>query len=196
MKKGIQRLVVEECLKWEGQKEIEGNQGFRDMEFQHKMEQMGWEKGQAWCAYFAELIWKEAYRNFDSDIIPKLNELFHAGAVRTFNNFSSSREFEDGLVPDFGSLIVWQKYVLDKGRLKADWRGHIGVVLDPVLPPIDRILYVKNKQPYTIFCMEGNTNSKGGREGIEVARKKRTVDFSIKTGLVLKGFVYPNIKLS
>ena len=190
-KQQIKRLIIEEGIKWEGQKEIKGNQGFHDDIFQNKMQQMGWNHGQAWCAYFAELVWKEAYKQYNVDLLPLLDELFHAGAVKTFNNFSSSRDFDDGLVPDFGALMVWQKYVKKNGRIIADWRGHIGVVIDPVLPPIDRIKYVEEKKPYTIHVMEGNTNSEGGREGIEVARKRRKVDFSIKKGLVLKGFIYP-----
>ena len=39
--------------------------------------------------------------------------------------------------------------------------------------------------------IDGNTNDKGGREGYIVAPIKRNIDFTIKNGLVLKGFIHP-----
>jgi len=39
--------------------------------------------------------------------------------------------------------------------------------------------------------MEGNTNSEGKREGIEVAEKVRTLNFKTDNGLRLLGFVKP-----
>ena len=41
--------------------------------------------------------------------------------------------------------------------------------------------------------MEGNTNTAGGREGIEVGRLRREVNYEKKRGLVLRGFVYPKL---
>jgi hypothetical protein len=39
------------------------------------------------------------------------------------------------------------------------------------------------------MSIEGNTNSNGGREGIEVAEKARDYNFYDKNGLCLKGFI-------
>ena len=54
--------IVEIAMNYLGQEEVSGNMGFEDDEFEKKMKAVGWEKGQAWCAYFAELVWKEAYK--------------------------------------------------------------------------------------------------------------------------------------
>jgi len=41
-----------------GQTEVKGNLGFHDGQFQLMMEAVGWKRGEAWCAYFTELVWK------------------------------------------------------------------------------------------------------------------------------------------
>ena len=170
-------IIVYTAKEFIGQREISGNLGFKDEEFQELMEATGWEKGQAWCAYFAELVWKEAYKQYDISIIPQLDTLFSAGAVATYNNFRRSHIFEMSKIPTEGALIVWQSYKEKEGVIRPHWSGHIGIVES----------YYKD----VIKTIEGNTNSSGGREGIEVAEKMRDLDFTVKKGLVLKGFVYP-----
>jgi hypothetical protein len=43
----------------------------------------------------------------------------------------------------------------------------------------------------TFQCIEGNTNANGGREGIEVANRKRKINLGGLNGLVLQGFIVP-----
>ncbi len=168
----IRNQIVKEALSFVGQEEIRGNLGFKEDKFQRYLETMGWDKGQAWCAYFAELVWKMAYSKFDSTFISRLDKLFNAGAVATWNNFTKS-EFEISRIPEVGDLVIWQNYK----NWKPNWTGHEGIVVE-----------VRN----TFKSVEGNTNDKGGREGYIVAVKDRPLNFEPKEmGLVLKGFIKP-----
>lgn len=169
--KKLNDKIIEVASDLVGKKEIPGNLGFEDEEFEKELTvECGWQKGQAWCAYFAELVYKKA---FPANMKKTLDLLFSAGAVATFNNFrrlgAVSKE------PVAGALVVWQTYK----DSKPHWTGHIGIV--------------EKVEKKHIVTIEGNTNSKGGREGLEVARKERPIDFKIKAyGLVLKGFVNPD----
>jgi hypothetical protein len=95
----INELIINEANIWIGEKEIEGNKGFLNDRFQYLMEQVGWKKGEAWCAYFAELVWKLAYSKYNSLIVDELDVLFSAGAVRTWNNFRKDKGFECNKTP-------------------------------------------------------------------------------------------------
>lgn len=174
----IRKKIVEIAYSYEDQQEISGNKGFKDDVFQQKMEAVGWNYGQAWCSYFAELVWKEAYGNFDSSFINILDKLFSANAVKTYDNFKRSKRFKTGNNPEPGDLVVWAYYKENKPKMVDIWTlGHIGVVTKPA--------------QLFFLSMEGNTNSKGGREGIENAEKKREYSFYEENGLRLLGFVKP-----
>jgi hypothetical protein len=163
-----QYIAAEIAKKYIGQKEIPDNQGFINEDFEKLISACGWKKGQAWCAYFAELVWKEAF----PDLFPVLDKLFNAGAVNTWSNFSQSDQFICDRVPESGAIAIWQTYK----NYAPYWTGHAGIV--------DYMFEDK------FMTIEGNTNSQGGREGIEVASKIRTFDFNAKlNGLVLKGFI-------
>jgi hypothetical protein len=162
------REAAEIARQYIGQKEITDNAGFLDKEFEKKITNCGFEKGQAWCAYFAELVWKEAFPakfyNF--------SKLFSAGAIRTWDNFMKDDGFICDRTPETGAVIIWQHY--KDGE--PTWQGHAGI-LD----------YIDGEFMVTI---EGNTNASGGREGIEVAEKRRRINFNtVENGLVLKGFI-------
>jgi hypothetical protein len=58
---------------------------------------------------------------------------------------------------------------------KPQTTGHVAVVVD-----VDKIGFT---------TVEGNTNASGGREGIEVALKKRSYKFYEPNGLQLMGFI-------
>lgn len=170
----INQLIVNVANSYLGQQEIRGNRGFIDEVFERKMRTVGWDTGQAWCAYFAELVWKEAYAHHNSFMIAELNELFSGSAVRTYSNFRKSRRFSAESIPVPGALVVWQKYVGEEPH----WQGHIGVV---VSEPDETGKY---------WAIEGNTNAAGGREGIEVAKKLNIVG-ARRGSLREKGFILP-----
>lgn len=153
-----------------GQQEISGNKGFKNPSFQKKMQDCGWQIGQSWCAYFSELVWKEAFGKSHPSY-STLDRLFSPSAVSTYSNFKGNVIFKCGNVPKVGALVVW--------RQGNGWQGHIGIVESVI-------------DKDTFQTIEGNTNSAGGREGIEVARKTRKLGLPFKSkGLNIIGFVYP-----
>lgn len=153
--------------KYVGQTEKPGNSGFNDADFERKMEQVGWQKGQAWCSYFAELVCKESY----PELFDELNKLFSASAVTTFRNFSNA-DYHITKFPVVGTVVVWQRFK----NGKADWAGHVGICSEVI-------------SPRQFISIEGNTNDKGGREGYIVAAKLRPVALNVYDGLRLLGFI-------
>lgn len=169
----INDIIVKIASSYLGNKEISGNQGFVDPKFETEMVKVGWSKGQAWCAYFGELVWRQAYKENAVKIDDELNRLFSASAVTTLANFKNKSKFITSKVPVKGALAIWQKH----SNGIAEWQGHIGVVCDFT----DSV----------ITTIDGNTNTSGGREGIEVGKVKRRMNFGATNGLVLQGFIYP-----
>lgn len=156
------------AIKYIGETEIPGNQGFSDPTFEAKMNSVGFIKSQAWCSYFAELVFKEAY----PEKMAELSERFSGSAVKTFDNFKDAG-YLIGSVPQVDSLVIWRRYV--KG--KAQWQGHAGIV-------------VSIKSTWEFDSVEGNTNDEKSREGYTVARQHRKVIFEVKDGLKVMGFVH------
>ena len=176
MKETINDEIVSIAREYLGEKELKGNSGFHDEEFERRMDAVGWKLGQAWCAYFSELVWKQAYNLWDATLFTRLDKLFSASAVETFKNFSKTKDFIVSNKPIKGALMVWRNYK----NGKPHWTGHVGIV---------ELVDHKNKRVVTI---EGNSNSDGGREGIEVANQMRSIEIKeIQNGLVLLGFVWP-----
>jgi len=144
------------------------NNTFSDRtEFGKKVHAAGQHDHEAWCAYAAEVAFKDAYPSRFAE----LDKLFNASAIVTFNNFKKAG-YKISLDPVKDALVIWQHY--KEGV--ATWQGHAGIVSE-VFP---------NKEFKSI---EGNTNAAGGREGIEVAEKKRAVNYTNIDGLRLLGFV-------
>jgi hypothetical protein len=158
-----------------GQRELKGNKGFQDADFQKEMEAVGWDDGEAWCATFAKLVFKKAY--IGTVLEAEIEKLFSKSATATYANFDKSdwkTQLPNGKpikTPEVGALVVW--------RMGDSWAGHIGVVTE----------IVSSTEFKTV---EGNTDGKGGREGIEVAEKLRQTNqkFNPK-GLNLIGFILP-----
>ena len=152
-----------------GEHEKPQNSGFMSSTFEVKMKSVGWDRGQAWCAYFTELVWKEAF----PDYFQLLDELFSASAVNNWKIFSNHRDFICDREFRIGCLCIWQMYM----NGKPHWTGHMGIGSSLIVPE-------------NFLSIEGNTNSYGGREGVEVAERNRSLNFEPKEhGLVLLGFV-------
>ncbi len=169
----IQDEIREIANLYIGQTEKPGNMGWDDMRFQQLMTECGWNTGQAWCAYFTEMVWKLAYGNYP-EVVAELDKLFSAGAIATYNNFSQATGWKVDKKPSVGSVVIWQ-YWHDN---KPTWKGHAGIVTG---------ICGGNE----VITVEGNTNAHGGREGIEVAEKRRMLSFDARSGLVMKGFIHP-----
>lgn len=154
-----------------GQREKPNNSGFIDPEFEKKQKEAGWLKGQSWCAYTGEIIWHEAFGAIDPATIPLLNKYFSGSAVQTYKNFKASPEFKVRLEPVLGGILIWRH---GDGEM-----GHLGCCVS--------IADVNH-----VGSVEGNTNAAGGREGVEVALKQRTLNLPhTATGLNYCGCIQP-----
>jgi hypothetical protein len=154
------------ALQYVGQTEKPGNQGFNNEAFENKMEAVGFEKGHAWCSYFAELCAKEAM----PEKFAEFDKLFSASAVQTFFNFQKAG-YKITSYPVKDSVVVWQNYKSGKPQ----WNGHVGICTEVI-----------DKESFK--SVEGNTNDEGSREGYIVAKKSRKL--GVKTnGLNVLGFV-------
>lgn len=156
-------VIVDIARSYIGQKEIPNNQGFVDTSFDAKMRSVGFVNGYSWCAIFAHLVFKEALSSVDYQ---KVKKLFSVSALATFNNFKNAN-YAIKNFPSVGDLVIWQH-----GNSTL---GHEGIV-SSVTPD------------YKYMHISGNTNSQGGREGIEVAEKRGSYNKNT-SGLNIKGFI-------
>lgn len=160
--------VIDVAKKYLGESELKGNVFTEDTELGRKLKEAGHKDGEAWCSYFAEAVFKEAYpfkvKGFD--------KLFSAGAVKTLKNF---RDFGYTVfnAPDPGMLVIWQHY----NNGEPSWQGHAGIVIEV----LDNGAFV---------TVEGNTTAAGSREGTSVQIKTRSLK-RVSTGLNVIGFVKP-----
>ena len=157
----------EVALQYVGKTEKPGNSGFTDVDFEKRMRAVGFVTGHAWCAYFTELVFKEAY----PEKFFELDNLFSGSTIQTFKNFRDAA-YLIGYAPQPNTLVIWQSY--KDGKPQAT--GHAGVVLNV-------------RSSWEFDSIEGNTNSEGGREGFEVAVMPRKVLAKVTTGLKILGFI-------
>jgi hypothetical protein len=165
--------IIEIARKYIGQTEKPQNSGFTDADFQKKMEEVGFQKGHAWCAYFGELVVKEVYpEKFDL-----LDKLCSASAVKFFRNFQKAG-FVITQTPAPGCIVVWMSVKNGKAFPSEEQpTGHLGISTDVMA--VNRFA-----------CVEGNTNDNGGREGYIVAERIRTIIPNVQNGLRLLGFIH------
>lgn len=156
--------------KYLGQTEIKGNMGFMNPDFQRKMELVGWVPSHAWCVYFAELVWTEAFQG-DEKMLKIIKKTFSGSAVKTFFNFNKVGMISEK--PMVGAVALYQK--IKQGEETRS--GHAGIVVE-----VHKDYYV---------TIDGNTTGGGGREGYIVAKRKHKYYWKLYDGLQLIGFVNP-----
>lgn len=157
---------IEVAKKYVGQKEKPGNDFDLDTPLGRLVKEAGHKDGEAWCAYAMEGVFCEAFPAKNAE----LRQLFSASAVQTFNNFQDAG-YDIHDIPKVGDLVIWQRYKDGK----KTWQGHMGMV-------------TKVESTGAFYTMEGNTNSKGSREGNafqEKLRKRIMTD----NGLNIMGFI-------
>ncbi len=165
------KRTVKYAKKWVGTKEISGNMGFENAEFDELMRKYGdFKNTQAWCMSFVKMIW---IKRMGSKFEAILDKLITPSTQTTYQNFvnDSSGLFSVDKIPRVGSIVIWQKF--KNGQ--STWQGHTGIV--------------KKVKADGFITIEGNTNDSGGREGIEVAEKERGYNWNVTNGLRLKGFI-------
>lgn len=150
-----------------GQKEKPGNAGFVNLEFEIRMHAVGFVKSHAWCSYFAELVFKEAY----PEKFSRLDKLFSGSTLKTFQNFKDAG-YKISMIPTIDSLVIYQSYK----NFKPQTTGHAGIVS-------------KVFSSWQFEDIEGNTSDAKSREGYIVAPHSRKVLAQVKDGLKVKGFI-------
>ena len=165
----LSKKVALYAKRFVGEEEIRGNLGFKNKEFENMMKSVGWQRGQAWCMYFAKVVWINAHKDYATE----LNKLLSGGTVNSFNKVKNSptTNFAVTIKPRVGDIAIWQKY--SNGR--ATSQGHAAIVQD-----INR---------HSFDTIEGNTDDKASREGFKVAERERSFDFDKAKGLRLLGFI-------
>lgn len=159
--------IVQIAKSYIGQREISGNKGFIDPNFDKKMRGVGFYTGAPWCGFFAMLVWKESGVDL---------ALLSPASRQIIEKATKAKNWHTKPVP--GAVVVWASFKNGK-RLTT---GHIGVVTEV------------NADGVGYSTIEGNTTDKGGREGIMVAVRNRhlTQDkWTVNDGLRLMGFVHP-----
>jgi hypothetical protein len=165
------QFIVSAAEWYNGRTEKPNNGGFHDGAFEKELASVGWNKGYAWCAFFTKLIYTKAYKG-NAQLANVVKSKFNGGALATFNNVKADKNFKTSEKPVIGAIAVWQH-----GNTSS---GHVGIVKSFDL------------KTNTMYCIEGNTNASGSREGDRVAIKARTITRARSaTGLNLKGFILP-----
>ena len=141
-------------------------------ELRRLMEQCGWHAGWAYCAAFCEAVWRTAYTDLQAPtpIIQEIAAKLTPSVMQSFHHWGSRVT----RVPLPGSVFFMQ--------LGATGNGHAGIVV---------------KATETRFAtIEGNTSpdpndAEADREGDGVFKRTRSLDFTQRSGLWLRGFLNP-----
>lgn len=140
----IRNAIVRIAKGYIGQREIGTNEKFVSTDFENKMKSVGWSRGNAWCNFFADLVWKEAYQEVGSKN-PKINEFY----LNLFNSFTPGR------MPLAGSCETTFRNMKAKGYAEEYIPGRT------IIKPGDMIFY---KQSHISIA---GAVSKNGFESID-----------------------------
>jgi len=151
-----------------GQTEVGDNLGFTSKRFEELMKEVGWKPGDAWCVYFAKLVWYNMAPEF---LKQKILKKVSGNVFTTWDNLKNDENFKISTIPQQGDMAVWRLY--RNGEPQSG--GHVGIV---------------KKLGFGNFTtIEGNTDDSGLGRGYIVAEKTRNIDFTNKNGLRLMGFI-------
>jgi hypothetical protein len=151
------------------------NVGFVDTSFEEMMKSVGWTSSQAWCAYYVKLVFMNLF-SFDK---AWLSKNIGGGAMQNLENVQNLNKKGD------------KRYIaFTKGKLQVGDVFCLGIVGDGHTGIIVQILDEETNYCETI---EGNTTSKGIREGDKVKKLKRYLVVGKKSGeKIVKGFYRRN----
>jgi len=147
------------------------NAGFQDASFQAMMKAVGWKGGEAWCMYFAKLVYMQFF-SFDRDFI---SNNFTGSSRATPDNIKNLNKrgdrryiFIEQNTPQIGDIFCLR-------NSDGSYSGHVGIVTEVI-------------SPTRVKTIEGNTNLKGAREGDGVFELTRTLEIGKKTDANTKIF--------
>lgn len=162
--------IIEIAKNYIGETEIPNNSGFTNANFQKLLAARGWEKGQSWCAYFAYMVWFDAFSELDPVGAKLLPKYANGSSLQTYFNFQKSKEFHVQVNPVPGAIVCFRE-----GNSTS---GHEGIVTS-----FDAMGF---------NFTSGNTSVTGSREGTTVFDKYRRLHLPYNSNrLNLLGFVNP-----
>ena len=139
------------------EKKVKGraNVGFVDSAFEAMMKAVGWKSSQAWCAYYVKLVLMQLF-SFDKEWLSKN---IGGSALQNLINVQNLNKKGDKKYIAFtsGKLQVGDIFCLG---IKGD--GHTGIIVE-----------ILDEEKNYCQTIEGNTTSKGAREGDKVKKLKR-----------------------
>lgn len=173
--------IVSIATRYVGEKEKPNNSGFWNQRLEEEISKAGWHKGDSWCCFFAEMIWREAYAD-RPEVLSVIGQLFSGLSTATFSNFKRHEQAMEsiGKEPFFhvsanpvpGAVVIFKH-----GNGPS---GHTGIVTDVI--PNSELFYT----------VEGNTNTNGSANGDGVYKKTRKLGLPNRPGqLNLVGFILP-----
>lgn len=162
----ISQRIIDIATSYVGIREKGKNAGFDNENFETLIRGVGWIPGQAWCAYFAKVVWLQAYEG--SEIHSQLKTILNGGVIQTYRNAKGSPLIVINDKPVLGGLICFET---------SAGKGHIGI-------------NVLVRDEFRIKNIEGNTNAVGSREGDAVLYRPRSLDVNTKKWRYL-GCIHP-----
>ena len=156
------------------------NYGFVDATFEAMMRTVGWQGGQAWCAYYMKVVLMQLY-SFDRDWVAKKltgSAYGNLTAVESYNAKGDMRYLgvRKG-IPEVADVVC---------MLNASGEGgHTFMVTE--------VLGGNESSGWKVKCIEGNTNNGGDREGDKVLERTRTIKVGMRSGgQIVKGYIRRN----
>jgi hypothetical protein len=144
------------------------NVGFLDASFQAMMKSVGWQGGQAWCAYYVKLIYMQLF-SFDREWLSKNITGSAMGNLNSVINLNSKGDKRYIAIKNNDEPVVGDVFCLG---VVGD--GHTGIVTE---------ILGKSGNGWKVKTIEGNTGASGTREGDKTASLTRTLEL----GVVSKG---------
>ena len=174
--------IVNYAKSWQGVKEIPGNLGWENEEFQSLLEQADWEEGQAWCLFFVKAVYYKVFGAIDYGGLIEAN--FTGCATQTFTNCKNNPRFQTATKNEVaGAVAIFRLF----NRGQPDWRGHGGIVIEPG----------GGDYGGHFKTVDGNTSPEGIRTGGMVAFNTWHNNYieKVDDGLKLEGFIFPPLPL-
>lgn len=116
------RKILKEALKYNGQKEIHPNRGWKNKHFEALMKGAGWKKKDDYCVTFTKLVLLNTLKGKKRLAVKKL---FSPSSQTTWTNLVKNQKlglYKLSKKAAPGSIAFYK-------HMKKDWRGHADIVI-------------------------------------------------------------------
>lgn len=148
--------IALEAKNWLHVRETGKNAGFNDAVFEDKLRAIYWQKGHAWCAYAAKMVWLEVFKQTNMEEI--IREVLSGSVLVSWRNARACPYLKTSQIPVVGGIVCWGT---------GNGKGHTGI-------------HVEIKDEFNTITAEGNTSRAGVREGDQFMLKHRKLQPTAK----------------